>query len=171
MIPMKKELRMEHNDEMIEKLLRSKTKVPTTVSLKKFIDINFQAFVNSGKTTREIYEFLIEEKYDVSSFQVFKTLFSKVKKSKSRVSVVPVKSPNSEELSTRPKESTLVVPSKEPEILQNGGESDVRKEPRFQAKVSKYNPMLPPIMLPGGVEAFINPETGGKSFEIESGKE
>jgi len=168
---MKKEISLERNDEIIKKLLCTGTQAPAIVSLKKFIDINFQAFMNSGKTTREIYEFLKEEKIDVSSFKVFKTLYSKVKKSRSHTFTTPVRALVSEELPARSKEPTQAAPGKEQKTVQNGGESGERKEPQPKGKVSKYNPLLPPIMLPGGVEAFIDPETGGKSFEIKSGKE
>ena len=74
----KKEISMERNIQIMEELTRF-PKTQTNVSLSKFIDMNFQAFAKSGKSVREIYDFLKDGKIDVSSFHVFRTLFSKVK--------------------------------------------------------------------------------------------
>ena len=166
MFTVKKEISLETSDGIVEKLLKLETKAPTSVSLTTFIERYFQEFIKSGKTTREIYEFLKEEKVDVSSFQVFKTLYSKVKKTQKLKSASSTKAPVSDIAPPKSVNPTQKVPDKEQKAIQNGDESNVRKEPQLQGKVSKYNPNLTPIMLPGGVEAFIDPETGGKGFEI-----
>ena len=165
MVFTKKEISLKRNDEIIGKLKKLETQLPETVSLSKFIDINYRAFVNSGKTTREIYEFLKEEKVDVSSFQVFKNLYSQVKKAQKLKSESSTKTSVSEMVTVKPENPTQKVPEKG-QKTQNEGESNVRKEPQPNGKVSKYNPMLPPVMLPGGVEAFIDPKTGAKRFDF-----
>ena len=168
---MRKEIPLEHNAEIIEELLQTESKMPKTVSLRKFIDMNFQAFVSSGKTVREIYDFLQGKNLDVSNFHVFRTLYSKVKKSQKLKSVGSTKAPVAEMIPASSENPMQKAPDKEQRALQKEGESNVRKEPQSEGKVSKYNPHLPPIMLPGGVEAFIDPETGAKGFEIPSRKE
>ena len=163
---MRKEIPVENNAEIIEELLQTNTKAPETVSLRKFIDMNYQAFACSGKTVQEIYDFLKGKNIDVSSFSVFRSLYSKVKSSHKQKLEAPIRAQISEEIPAAPKESTQVVPGKEHKTSQNGGEPDARKEPQPNDKVSKYNPMLPPVILPGGIEAIIDPKTGAKSFEI-----
>ena len=151
---------MKRNNEIIDKLLRNKTEAPEIVSLKKFIEINFQAFIQSGKPTREIYEFLKGEGVDVGKFEVFKTLYSKVKRSWKQ------KTAASAELFT-PRGSSPSL--KEPPILSREPYKHPQKKTdadEHKTKQSKYNPALPPILLPGGIEAIIDPETGAKRFEI-----
>jgi hypothetical protein len=79
----RKEISLDHNAEIIEELLSTSAKAPKTVSLRKFIGMNFQAFTESGKTVREIYDFLKEKEIDVGSFHVFRSVYSRVKKSRS----------------------------------------------------------------------------------------
>jgi hypothetical protein len=157
----KKEISLERNDEIMKRMMamRTPSEKPENVSLRKFIDLNFQAFTNTGRTTREIYEFLKEENIDVGTFQVFKTLYSRVKRLRSRQSANPVKTSRIEEASSHPKEQAS------PGVEKKEGPEN-RK-----AGVSQYNPALPPVYLPGGVEAIIDPATGAKCFEIKSGKE
>lgn len=148
----RKEISLEHNAEIIEELLSTGAKVPETVSLRKFIAINFQAFTKSGKSIREIYDFLKEKKIDVGSFHVFRSLYSKVKKTQNLKLTAPVRGPlDHGELESR----RTQIP------FQNGGEADVNKP-----RQNKHAPALPPVFLPGGVEAIIDPETGAKSFEF-----
>ena len=165
----RKEISMERNAEIIEELLQAKAKAPETVSLRKFIDMNIQAFASSGKTVREIYDFLKEKHIDVSSFHVFRTLYSKAKTSQKLKSAASTKTPVSEVIPAKPGNPAQVkaMADNERKTFQNEGESNVHKESQPQNKVNKYNPALPPVFLPGGVEAFIDPETGGKCFEIK----
>jgi hypothetical protein len=148
----RKQISLEHNAEIIEELLSTGAKVPETVSLRKFIAINFQAFTDSGKSIREIYDFLKGKKIDVGGFHVFRSLYSKVKKSQNMKFAFPVR-----DLS----EHRALEPGKTQKILQDGGEADVNKP-----RQSKHTPVLPPVFLPGGLEAIIDPETGAKSFEF-----
>jgi hypothetical protein len=155
----KKEISLERNDEIMKRMMvmRTPSGKPESVSLRKFIDLNFQAFTDTGRTTREIYEFLKEENIDVGTFQVFKTLYSRVRRG--RRTANPVKIPEMTEAPNRSKEQAS------PEAEKKEGPEN-RK-----AGVSQYNPALPPVYLSGGVEAIIDPETGAKCFEIKSGRE
>jgi hypothetical protein len=148
----RKEISLEHNTAIIEELLGIAAKVPETVSLRMFIAINFQAFTDSGKTIREIYDFLKEKKIDVGSFNVFRSLYSKVKNSQNRKPATSAKGPP---------ERSVSGSGKTQKPLQDGGEADVNKP-----RQSKHSPALPPIFLPGGVEAIIDPETGAKGFDF-----
>ena len=142
MIPAKKEISLEGKAEIIEELMRVRSPTPAKVSLKKFIDMYFQAFVKSGKTTREIYDFLKEKGVDVSSFQVFKVLYSRVKTSRKQQSADLTSARKPEILPTGSKERALPEPRAPmtPKPVQEEGSPDGRK-----TKVSKYNPALPPV--------------------------
>jgi hypothetical protein len=51
-------------------------------------------------------------------------------------------------------------------VREESPKSENMSKEEHKTKQSKYNPALPPILLPGGVEAIIDPETGAKRFEI-----
>lgn len=63
-------------------------------------------------------------------------------------------------------ESTRQETIQKPQQAENLAKSEKHKTGQ-----SKYNPALPPVILPGGIEANIDLETGAKFFEIKSGKE
>jgi hypothetical protein len=157
----RKEISLEHNAEIIGELLSTGTKIPETVSLRKFIDINFQAFTDSGKTVQEIYDFLKEKKIDVGSFHVFRSLYSKVKRYWKLKHAAPVRDPPSEKFAANPEAHKAPELRELQKPLQNEGETDMNK-----TRQSKYNSALPPVILPGGIEAIIDLETGAKRFEI-----
>jgi hypothetical protein len=165
MIPAKREISMKRNAEMMEKLKQSSAEIPENVSLRKFIDINFRVFADSGKTTREIYEFLKKENVDVGSFLVFKTLYSKVKRSQK----LKLETPSASADISMPKEiSHALRKPPVPEEMQKKMTAGLNNN---KTRQSKYNPLLPPVFLPGGVEAMIDLETGAKRFEIQPEKE
>jgi hypothetical protein len=163
----KKEINLERNDVIMKKLMEEKTNpsFQKSVSLRKFIAINFQVFANSGKTTREIYEFLKEEGIDVSNFRVFKTLFSRVKRSfndDERTAHQNLAEPsvsNSENLTNG---SEIQGPS-----VLNSTQKIEKSETELDALPQKTRrPAFPITYLPGGAEAIIDPETGAKRFKI-----
>ena len=64
-------------------------------------------------------------------------------------------------IGTSPLKSTQKEPDKEQKSFQKEGESADCKD-----KASEPNLALLSVKLPGGVEGFINPKTGAKSFKI-----
>jgi hypothetical protein len=165
MFPAKKEISMKRNAEIMGKLMQDATESHETVSLRKFIEINFKAFIQSGKSTRYIYEFLKGEGIDVSSFQVFKSLYSKVKKAWKQKITASAKFSALIESSSDLQESPMPCEAPKKSHLKRSALAD------HNTKQSKYNPALPPVILPGGIEAIIDPETGAKRFEIKSERE
>ncbi|MDR0411548.1 MAG: hypothetical protein LBH75_06205 [Treponema sp.] len=161
----KKEISMEQNAEVMKKLTETKMAAPEKVSLRRYIDINFEVFTQSGKTTREIYEFLKRENIDVSSFQVFKSLYSRVKRSRLQKSESPANASIPVKSASVPKRHAANETAPKPQP-----KSETQPESRWSGK-SQYYPTLPPVYLPGGVEAIIDPETGAKRFEIKSAKD
>jgi len=137
------------------------------VSLRKFIERNFDIFLRSDRGVKAIYEYLKANGLDVGTYYGFKSLYYRVK---SRI--------NSANSSTK----TIVPTSVKKESHPAGAEAKMTEKREAEAEVSKkskevqkpreskYNPALPPIYLPGGVEAIIDPDTGAKYFEIKSGK-
>jgi hypothetical protein len=115
------------------------------ISLRKFIERNFYIFLRSEKGVKGIYEYLKANGLDVGTYYGFKSLYYRVKSK--------INSTNS----SREKAEGKAKASEKPKEIQKPRES-------------KYSPALPPVYLPGGVEAIIEPETGAKYFEIKSGK-
>jgi hypothetical protein len=135
-----------------------------SVSMGRFVAVNFEALSRSvlrpGKNIRLIYEHLKAEGLDVGTYHGFRSACYRAG------------------LRRRPKRSSIsiqepvggVKASKEGQESQKTETAAATKEERKPEK-SKYNPALPPVFLPGGVEAIIDPETGAKCFEIKSQKE
>ena len=134
------------------------------ISLGRFVTLNFEVvsrfLSRSGKNVRHVYEYLKTNGLDVGTYHGFRSACYRAG------------------LRRRPKKS--VLSSQEPangmktlrevQELQKAEIAVKTKEERKLEK-SKYNPALPPVFLPGGVEAIIDPETGAKCFEIKSKEE
>lgn len=141
--------------------------VDKTVSLGNFVARNLDslnALLRSGKSVKQIYEYLKVRGQDVGTYHGFRSTCYRaglrrriVKNSKAAKGAVKSIKPQSPE---------------RPEIP-HGSQSDRNAVGlgNCKAKTSKYNPALPPIILPGGIEANIDLETGAKFFEIQPGKE
>jgi cellulose biosynthesis protein BcsQ len=148
---------MERNSEIMGKLAREKEE-DKNVSLSKFININFNIFEKSGKTAREIYDFLKEENVNIGSFSSFKSLYSKSRKK----FMASAEAPISEAQFCPNLEDQVLSELREIPTLQERG---ISKE--FKTRDSKYYLALPPVFLPGRIEAIIDSETGAKNFAIE----
>jgi hypothetical protein len=135
------------------------------VSLRKFIEKNFDIFLRSGRGVKAIYEYLKTNGLDVGTYYGFKSLYYRVKRrinstnpSAEKIAPAPIKKePCPVEIEAKMAEKKEAEASKKSKEVQKPWES-------------KYNPALPLVYLPGGVEAIIDPETGAKYFEIKSGK-
>ena len=140
------------------------------VSLGKFVAIHFEALSHSGKNLKQIYEHLRAGGLDVGNYHSFRNACYRagLRQRTPKAAVKVDESRKNVQAKTQEKTRAPVEIVGTHETVKS---SNLGKEEERKNKVSKYNPLLPPIMLPGGVEAFINPETGGKGFEIESGKE
>ena len=135
------------------------------VSLGKFVAIHFEAFSRSGKNLKQIYEHLKTGGLDVGNYHSFRSACYRagLRQRKPKVTAKGNESPKNVQAKAQEKART---PAEIGETHETDKSSNLGKEEERKGKVSKYNPFLPPVMLPGGVEAFIDPETGGKSFEI-----
>jgi hypothetical protein len=139
---------------ILEKL-KEETKDGIDVSLRAFIAMNRDALSSSGKNIKELYEYLKAGGLDVGTYHGFQSACYRagLRQRARRTTAVP-------------REPTGQGRAQKPQQAENPGKSEDHR-----AGQSKYNPALPPVFLPGGVEAIIDPETGAKSFEIKSGKE
>jgi hypothetical protein len=141
------------------------------VSLGKFVAIHFEILSRSGKNLRQIYEYLKANWLDVGEYHSFR---SACYRAGLRQRTPKTAALGGTRKNVRPKATEKEQPQALVEV-RKAHEADkpgnLSKEGELKAKVSKYNPNLPPILLPGGLEAFINPETGAKGFEIESSKD
>jgi len=140
------------------------------VSLGKFVAIHFEALSRSGKNLKQIYEHLKAGGLDAGNYHSFRSACYRAGLRQRAPKATAKVDKSRENVQAKAQEKTR-APAEMMEVRETVKSSNLGKEEERKNKVSKYNPMLPPIMLPGGVEALIDPETGGKSFEIESGKE
>jgi hypothetical protein len=160
MIFEKKEISLEHNDEVIVELLGRK--VPQSVSLTKFIYMNFPAFAESGRTTREIYEFLRDKNIDVSSYKVFKTLYSKAKRARETANSVATELHSLQNVFGKTRKQEME------RCRENESRGNVRKMLVGDPNRPRGSSSAFPVVLSDEVEAIIDPATGAKSFEIKS---
>jgi hypothetical protein len=128
------------------------------VSLGQFIIRNFDALSDlfrSGKSVKQIYEDLKAIGEDVGTYHGFRTVCYRagLRRRESKRSAIQKKSQENT------KGSKELEKAQRPTKSGNSGDASI-------AKGSKYNPALPPVILPGGVEAVIDLETGAKHFEI-----
>jgi hypothetical protein len=154
----KKKIDMKTAVLILEKLERT-SKDDNIVSMRKFIAVNCDVLTRlvrySGKNIRNIYEDLKASGLDVGTYNGFRSSCYRAG------------------LRRWPKKhgTKFQDPSK---IIKNLERPQAPEKARIAASksnergpgVSKYNPALPPVMLPGGIEAIIDPESGAKRFEI-----
>jgi hypothetical protein len=146
---------------LLEKL-KEEAKDGIEVSLKTFIAMNLDALSSSGKNLKELYEYLKAGGLDVGTYYGFQSACYRA--GLRRWAKKSLKTPKEavENVNVQPAKKSEV--SHKPQEAKDTGESGVPET--HKAKSSKYNPGLPPIILPGGIEAIIDLETGAKRFEI-----
>jgi hypothetical protein len=135
---------------------------PNVVSLGKFIARNrdsLNVLLRSGKSIKEIYEYLNAEGQDVGTYHSFRTVCYRTGLRRRDPAASAVQKNNLKNTKTQASVGSKTVDN--PPKPDNACGKEEHK-----ANVSKYNPALPPVILPGGVEAIIDPETGAKRFEI-----
>jgi hypothetical protein len=136
---------------ILEKL-KEEMKDRNVVSLSAFIVMKRDELSHSGKNLKELYEYLKAGGLDVGTYHGFQSACYRagLRRRAGRTSAATVS-----QVSTEPEKA------QKPQQAESLGKSEDNR-----ARKSKYNPALPPIILPGGVEAIIDPETGAKRFEI-----
>jgi hypothetical protein len=136
-----------------------------SISLGRFIAINFEvlsySISRSGKNIRDIYEHLQAGGLDVGTYHGFRSACYRAGLRR--------RAPKRPTISFQ-ESARGVKASKEVQELQKIEAAAKTGEDR-KTGISKYNPALPPVFLPGGAEAIIDPETGAQCFEIKSKKE
>jgi hypothetical protein len=157
----KKKIHIEIASSLLEEM-KNALEGADVVSLGKFIARNFNslnALLHSGKNIKQIYEYLKAKGQDVGTYHSFRTLCYRAGLRRREPKVSPIQGKPLE--NTKTQELIGAKKLQEPTKSKN-----VSREEEPKTKESKYNPRLPPIFLPGGVEAIIDPETGAKRFEI-----
>jgi hypothetical protein len=135
------------------------------VSLGKFIAQNIDsldALSRSGKNVKQIYEYLKAKGQDVGTYHGFRSICYRAglrQRTTKKTSAMREKSVKAQDI-----KGTKKVQGS-PKL------GNAISEDEHKGKGSKYNPALPPVFLPGGVEAIIDLETGAKCFEIKSERE
>jgi hypothetical protein len=144
---------------MILEELREETKDGIDVSLRTFIAMNRDMLSSSGKNLKELYEYLKAKGLDVGTYYGFQSACYRagLRRWAKKSSKTPKEAV--ENINVQPAKKSEV--SHEPQEAKNVGESENGK-----AKTNKYSSALPPVILPGGIEAIIDSETGAKRFEF-----
>jgi hypothetical protein len=154
----KKNIDMKAAVPILEKIERA-AKDNNIVSLGRFVVINFDAFSrlvrHAGKNIRNIYEDMKASGLDVGTYHGFRRACYRAglrRQPRRRATIFQ-------------EPADILKNSKRPQAAPQQGDEASKSNERGPG-VSKYNPALPPVMLPGGIEAIIDPETGAKRFEI-----
>jgi hypothetical protein len=160
----KKRINMKMAAPVLEKL-NDAAEDDHSVSLGRFVVINFEtlsrSISRSGKNIRDIYEHLKAGGLDVGTYHGFRSACYRAGlRRQTKKSAISFQEP------VRGLKASKEAPESQ---SQKAGAAAKTREERKTEK-NKYS-ALPPIFLPGGVEAIIDLETGAKSFEIKSGKE
>lgn len=129
------------------------------VSLRRFVTVNLDVLSRlvqfSGKNLRNIYEDLKASGLDVGTYHGFRSTCYRAGLRRRQKRRLPV---------LQEPAGSVKNPQK---IQEPKGKGDVTAtSAERRPGVSRYNPALSPIILPGGIEAIIDPETGAKRFEI-----
>jgi hypothetical protein len=119
--------------------------------------MNRDTLSSSGKNLKELYEYLKAGGLDVGTYYGFQSACYRagLRRGARKSSKTTKEAAENVNVQKEPEVSH------EPQEAQNVGESEKGK-----AKTSKYSSTLPPVILPGGIEAIIDSETGAKRFEI-----
>jgi hypothetical protein len=154
----KKRINMRTAVSIIEKL-EHLAKDDNIVSLRRFVAVNFDVLSRlvrySGKNIKTLYEDLKASGLDVGTYHGFRSACYRAglrRRPKRRVTVFQEPADIFKKMQS---------PQASPK---NSGVTSASND--CEPEVSKYNPALPPVILPGGIEAIIDPETGAKRFEI-----
>lgn len=144
--------------EAIEKLMEELS--PSTVSLRRFVDMNYEHFRKSGKSVREIYDFFKRAGVDVGCLSTFKSMCSRAKKKYEAATNVQ------DDPRTKRPQAPPAMPSKIAETEKAAPEEGKTPGPAAEQKAKPRNLGLRPICLPDGTEVEIDLETGAKTFKI-----
>lgn len=118
------------------------------LSLSELMRFNIQRFKNTGLSRRTIYDRLVDSGLNLGTFNAFSLCWTRVEKSGKFL--------------TTPSETKTSEPAKI-----DKAEEESKPEEKAQEK-PKRKPYT--IRAADGTELFVDPETGGKTFEIKSSK-
>jgi hypothetical protein len=162
----RKKINLKTGGLILEKL-KEEARDGIDVSLRMFIAINRDALSSSGKNLKELYEYLKAGGLDVGTYHGFQSACYRAGlRQRARRAAAVSREPAGNEKREKVREPTGQGMAQKPQQAESPGKSE-----NHEVWQSKHNPALPPVFLPGGVEAIIDLETGAKSFEIKSGKE
>lgn len=134
------------------------------LSVRELIEGNFILLSQSRKSIKDIYEFLKSKGLDVGSYEGFRRIYRRVRvRNEMGKNVRTVSNSGTTKAEGRECGHSLAEPDGE-KVKGSKPNEGVKADDTDRKRVK--NPALPPIYLPGGVEAIIDPESGAKSFEI-----
>jgi hypothetical protein len=130
-----------------------------TISLRELIEAHFDVLSRTGRSVKDIYEYLKSKGLDVGTYEGFRCVYRRVKirgEAKTSVSPKPV----------------TVQPEPNPTPVQqktgtgNAGQSQGKENTAAPERPRGVG--LRPLFLPDGTEIEIDPETGARIFKIKS---
>jgi hypothetical protein len=161
----RKKINLKTGGKILEEL-KEETKDGIDVSLRAFIALNRDTLSSSGKNLKELHEYLKARGLDVGTYYGFQSACYRAGLRQRVMRVAASREPASNAKREKVLESTGQGRTQKPQQAKSPDQPENHK-----ARQSKRNPVLPPVFLPGGVEAIIDLETGAQSFDIKSGKE
>jgi hypothetical protein len=149
----KKKIELDKTRNIIDRL----NEIPgPIISAQQFIVIYFDELQKSGKSLKAIHQFLLANEIDVGTYESFRTVYGRLKRSRKKGShALPIKPEKS-------KEPTKAAP---PEAEKTKG-AEAEKAPKCLPGLG-----LSPIFLADGTEIEIDPDSGARIFQIKSNKE
>jgi hypothetical protein len=154
----KKKIELDKTRTIIDRL----NEVPgPVISAQQFIVLYFDELQKSGKSLKAIHQFLQANGIDIGTYESFRTVYRRIKRSRKIVSCgIPPKP----EKSTNP-EKSVPAPPKAETTKDAEGKAGTEKPPQRLPGLG-----LRPLYLADGTEIDIDPETGAKRFKIKSNR-
>jgi hypothetical protein len=146
----KKKIELDKTRKIIDRL----SEIPgPVISARQFIVMYFDELQKSGKPLKEMHQFLRANGIDVGTYESFRTVYGRLKRSRKTVP---------RELTSEP--GKLTKPEKaasDPPKVEKAKGAEAEKTPKRLPGLG-----LRPIYLANGTEVEIDPETGAKRFKI-----
>jgi hypothetical protein len=149
----KKKIELDKTRNIIERL----NEIPgPIISAQQFIVMYFDDLQKSGKSLKAIHQFLQSNGIDVGTYESFRTVYGRLKRSRKKASyALP---PKPEKL----KEPVKAAPTEAEKPKDVEAAKALKRQPGLGLK---------PIFLADGTEVEIDPDTGARIFQIKSNKE
>ena len=165
--------------EKSKELLGRLDEVPDPIlSVRQFINQNFDTLQKSGKELKALHDFFVTQGVDLGSFKSFQATYSSVKRSRKNALVksVPPEKISEPEKTHEKGETVIHKPEKIPESVpekdsektpvKEGAKTDAQSVNTDEQAKNRGLGLRPIYLADGKTEVIIDPNTGGRRFKI-----